>query len=457
MGFVARSDSILVVQREFHSRPEELYRAWLEPERLRRWFQPVDGVEAGEVRLEPRPGGMLALGFKLPRGGEVQIDGRFRELEPDRLVLELTRHVPGSAGRPTLVTVTLQPRAGMTTLVVRHEGVLDEERSDFESAWKRSLGRLAGECPNALDRFYGRLDRQPRFRSRFGGLWPDLSNAEELIAGKQALGLLTAEDAERFRRWVRDGFVVLERAVPPELVERLRNEIDAAWEKGDPRVALEVFENGQRTRPRLEPRFRDMPHKVLDYHGLSSVAREVEFAPAIRRFLGLLFERPPLAFQSLLFRWGSEQDMHQDSAYVVLRSPMELVGCWIALEDVAPGSGALQYYVGSHCIPEYLWLGRARSRPYEFDDLDDFLRHVREESERLGCPLQRFHPQQGDALIWHADLVHGGAKRERPELTRKSLVTHFCPVNVDPEWLGTIPSSPKLEHAPGCFYCYPLM
>jgi hypothetical protein len=49
----------------------------------------------------------------------------------------------------------------------------------------------------------------------------------------------------------------------------------------------------------------------------------------IRRFLGLLFERPPLAFQSLLFRWGSEQEMHQDAAYVVLRSPMELVGCWI--------------------------------------------------------------------------------------------------------------------------------
>jgi hypothetical protein len=109
-----------------------------------------------------------------------------------------------------------------------------------------------------------------------------------------------------------------------------------------------------------------------------------------------------------------------------------------------------------HRIPEYLWLGRSRSRPYEFDDLGDFLRHVREESERLGCPLHRFQPKKGDALFWHADLVHGGAKREQPELTRKSLVTHFCPLDVDPEWLGQIPSSPKLEHAPGCFYCYPL-
>ncbi len=454
---MAGYDSTLVLQREFHAQPEELYRAWVEPERFRRWFQPIAGVEAERVQLEPRPGGVLTLGFRLPGGGMMEIEGRFRELEPSRLVLDLTRLAPGSACRPTLVTVTIQPGAGTTTLVLRQEGVAEEDRLDFESAWKRCLGRLAGVCQDSLDRFYERLDRQPRFRSRFGGLWPDLSNAEELIAGKQALGVLTAEDAQRFRRWVSDGFVVLERAVSPELVDRLRNEIDAAREKGDSRVACELFENGQRTFRRLEPSLRDVPHKVLDYHGVSRAARDVQFAPAIRRFLGQLFERPALAFQSLLFRWGSEQDMHQDSAYVVLRSPMELVGCWIALEDVVPGSGELQYYVGSHRIPEYLWLGRARSRPYEFDDLDDFLRHVREESERLGCPLQRFRPKRGDALLWHADLVHGGAKRERPELTRESLVTHFCPVNVDPEWLETIPSSPKLEHAPGCYYCHPLV
>jgi hypothetical protein len=169
-----------------------------------------------------------------------------------------------------------------------------------------------------------------------------------------------------------------------------------------------------------------------------------------------LFDRPPLAFQSLVFRWGSEQDMHQDTAFVVLRSPMELVGCWIALEDVAPGSGELQYYAGSHRIPEYLWFGRGRARPNEYDDLADFLRHVRAESERLGCELRRFHPRKGDVLLWHADLVHGGARRALPDVTRKSFVTHFCPVDVDPEWLGEMPSSPRLEHAPGCFYCHPL-
>jgi hypothetical protein len=68
----------------------------------------------------------------------------------------------------------------------------------------------------------------------------------------------------------------------------------------------------------------------------------------------------------------------------------------------------------------------------------------------------RFHPKQGDVLLWHADLVHGGSKREHRNLTRQSLVTHYCPVNVDPLWMDTRPSHGKLEHAPGCFYCFPL-
>ena len=435
---------------------KELYRAWTVPERLRDWFQPVPGVAARTLRLEPRPGGALALDFQLPTGAEMRIEGRFRELAPERLVFDLTYRGANASAVTTRVTVTMEPRGGTTKLVIHQAGVPDAQRAEFESAWRRCLTRIAGSCPDSLERFFGRLDRQPRYRSRFGGLWPDLSNAGELIAGKQALGHLTAEDAEQFRRWVRDGYVVFEGAVAPELVDRLRGEIDATWERGDPRVALEVFEDDQRRLPRLAPRYRDVPHKVLDYHAVSPVARDVQFAPAVRRFLGLLFERPPLAFQSLLFRWGSEQDMHQDSAYVVLRSPMELVGCWIALEDVQPGSGELQYYVGSHRIPEYLWLDRARSRPYEFEDLSDFTRHVREESERLGCPLERFRPRRGDALLWHADLVHGGARRKDPELTRWSLVTHFCPVDVDPEWYDQVPSSPKLEHAPGCYYCHPL-
>ena len=133
---------------------------------------------------------------------------------------------------------------------------------------------------------------------------------------------------------------------------------------------------------------------------------------------------------------------------------MEFVGCWIALEDVRAGSGELQYYDGSHTIPEYVWFDRSRARPAGLDDDRDFLRWVREQSERAGHPLVRFLPRAGDVLIWHADLVHGGAPRQLAAATRKSLVTHFCPIDVDPDYLESAPGARKLEHAPGCWYCH---
>jgi ectoine hydroxylase-related dioxygenase (phytanoyl-CoA dioxygenase family) len=33
--------------------------------------------------------------------------------------------------------------------------------------------------------------------------------------------------------------------------------------------------------------------------------------------------------------------------------------------------------------------------------------------------------KKGDVLIWHANLVHGGAPILNPALTRKSMVVHY--------------------------------
>lgn len=451
------SPTVIRIERGYRASLAELHRAWTDPERLRRWFQPLVGHEAASLTLEPRAGGRVALEFVLPGELRFSLEGRFQELSPGRIAFDLARFDAARvAGPATRIAVSLAQVNGLATLALEHEGVPEGERGDVELSWHHCLGRLAGVLSESVERFYGRLERYPRFFSRFGGLWPDLSDVEARIAGKQALGVLTADDAAQFRHWAEKGYVVFPGAVAHALVDEMRGELERAFEHGDPRAVLDVYTGGRRSFPRLAPGYRDVPTKVLDYHAVSRAAREVQFAPRVRRFLGQLFERPPLAFQSLYFRWGTEQDMHQDTAYVVLRSPMEFVGCWIAMEDIAEGTGELQYYVGSHRIPEYVWFGRGRAKPYEYEDDRDFLRHVREESERRGCTLQRFRPKKGDVLLWHADLVHGGSKRVHKHITRQSFVTHFSPVDVDPEYWNDVPSSPKLEHAPGCFYCSPL-
>jgi hypothetical protein len=61
-------------------------------------------------------------------------------------------------------------------------------------------------------------------------------------------------------------------------------------------------------------------------------------------------------------------------------------------------------------------------------------RHVQSlegQAERFGLSRQVFAAKQGDVLIWHSDLIHGGHKVSR-EITRKSIVTHYCPKHVAP-------------------------
>jgi phytanoyl-CoA hydroxylase len=84
-------------------------------------------------------------------------------------------------------------------------------------------------------------------------------------------------------------------------------------------------------------RTSNMPARAM-----AAMARSILFAPEILRFVNLVLERPALAFQSLYFRWGSRQDIHQDTAFVKVSSPMEMVASWVALEDIQTDSGELE-------------------------------------------------------------------------------------------------------------------
>lgn len=290
------------------------------------------------------------------------------------------------------------------------------------------------------------------FNSRFGGLWTDLNNAEEAIDGRLALGRITTEQAELLRCWVKNGYIVLSHAVQEQLIEAAKIAIDQIYLQG--KAYVEAYDTGVVHVTKVEPRHRDIPHKLIDTYALSSRVRTVLMSDGIVDFLNLIFDSPAMVFQSIYFQRGSQQDIHQDTAYVRVNRPMEMVGVWIAMEDIKPGSGELEYFVGSHKVPDFIWKGESKWMPHgDMSDHPHFLKHVIVESERLGLKRERFLPKKGDALIWNADLCHGGSPITSMA-TRKSLVSHWCPVTAHPYYLGTQPSSDKIKASGKAHYCY---
>ena len=265
---------------------------------------------------------------------------------------------------------------------------------------------------------------RPGYVTASGGLWTELTHADSLLTGKQALGWLDDTEADRLRAWLRDGYVILRQAVSTELIDRVLKDIDTVVQSELPQSRVSYWKDGEKYFQQASAeRMREEEAKLLDMHMLSEAVREAIFSPALLRFITLLFERPPVAFQSLTFTLGSQQPIHCDVAFVHVSSPREFVASWIALEDVTEGAGELEYFPGSHRLSDHLF----GDSPWADGDLSRYSQALVDKAESAGLKRQRFLPRKGDVLIWNAGLYHGGAPRTRADATRRSLVTHYCP------------------------------
>lgn len=178
--------------------------------------------------------------------------------------------------------------------------------------------------------------------------------------------------------------------------------------------------------------------RIVDMYGVSAELREVLAGSKLCQFLNLYFEETPVATQSIYFGYGSNQSIHQDTAYVISQKPLMLAACWIALEDIQEGSGNLAYYPGSHKFDPFLFGGNSRSwtpSKHGQEEHSKFLASLHEQARIRNIDLSLFNAKKGDVLIWHADLAHGGSKVINNELTRKSIVFHFVPESIKPAYI----------------------
>lgn len=273
-----------------------------------------------------------------------------------------------------------------------------------------------------------------KYTSKFGGLWIDSQSFEKHLLKKERNGLLSEQDILDIKFFVENGYIIFRNAVDEHIIDQINLELNKIKEVHKDFI---IRNNEEGYRFATEDESSKKKYRYIDFHVNSINARKAIFSDKITKFLSIIFETTPLAFQTLLFKYGSQQAVHQDTAYVVANEPMKLAASWIALEDVELGTGELVYYPGSHKHKEFLFSGEHKSWVKHRDGVDqhkDFLGHLHTEAKIHNRELEHFLPKKGDALIWHADLAHGGAKILKPTRTRYSLVTHYCPSNCFPNY-----------------------
>jgi uncharacterized protein YndB with AHSA1/START domain len=113
------SDTEILIEREFDAPKDLVYRAYTEPELIKRWWSAKRGaVTTCEVDL--RVGGTWRYVMMTDDGFEVGFHGEFREIVPnERLVsTEVYEGAPGGDENGTLNTLTLTEIDGRTKLSV---------------------------------------------------------------------------------------------------------------------------------------------------------------------------------------------------------------------------------------------------------------------------------------------------------------------------------------------------
>jgi phytanoyl-CoA hydroxylase len=271
----------------------------------------------------------------------------------------------------------------------------------------------------------------PMYRSRFGGLWTDRRDAHDILEERRKAGLYSDVEAERLAQYIDHGYVIMPGVTDSDLIDDYLAFFEQAWDELPENI---MAITGGLSQP-LSRDFYDRVAKVSCLHLYYPRAGELVFPPEVLEFLTDIYERPPVAFQTMSMRKGSEEPLHVDTGPLTLTEPMTLCGSWVALEDVQAGSGEFEYVPGTHQVAERLHWGVAKGHDGDLVEYHATLSHIHDQMGDRKLKTEKFMAKKGDVLIWHGDLMHGGAPIADPSLTRKSLVAHFMPLGVMPNFI----------------------
>jgi ectoine hydroxylase-related dioxygenase (phytanoyl-CoA dioxygenase family) len=279
--------------------------------------------------------------------------------------------------------------------------------------------------------------RDKTYNNRDQFLWTDLPDAKRTLAERRC-----ATRPETIDIFIDHGYTTISSAVSTQAIEFFQRELYATLARPDSPLIVTYWDQAGKHQVQAKAELLgEREAKVLDVHHHLPSSHPLIFSPTLIAFLRDVFEDDPVAFQTLYFEHGSTQGAHNDTAFVYVDPPAQFVASWIALEDIAPNTGELFYFPGSHKMGDQIFANGGKA----FDPADEHADCYSAELERMaaskGLSRATFVPRQTDVLFWAADLVHGGSQIVTRR-TRRSLVTHYCPLH------ATVPYARHLGKQP---------
>ena len=123
--------------------PEKVWRAWTDPEAIKRWWGPGGHDPVSLAELDVRVGGRFRIVFGGRDGTEHEVQGVYREVVPPRKLVFTWAWPRTTPERESLVTIVFRKTAQGTELDFTHALLHDEAvRDGHLQGWSESFVKL---------------------------------------------------------------------------------------------------------------------------------------------------------------------------------------------------------------------------------------------------------------------------------------------------------------------------
>jgi uncharacterized protein YndB with AHSA1/START domain len=133
----------LTVSRHIKARPEQVYRAWLDPKTLMRFMLNCHGITMRHAETDPRVGGSFLIEMGGTGSTPVPHTGTYLALEPFRHIA-FTWASPYSTTENSTVTLDFAPEGEGTLVTLIHRRFASpQSRDGHRDGWTTILDALA--------------------------------------------------------------------------------------------------------------------------------------------------------------------------------------------------------------------------------------------------------------------------------------------------------------------------
>jgi len=133
----------LTLTRHYPVAPEKVWRAWTDPQAVRKWWGPGPGEPVSAAELDVRAGGRFRIVFGGPDGKAHECAGVYKTVEPSRRLVFTWCWPNTTPDRISVVSIEFRAAGKGTDLTFRHEQLFDEKvRDDHQRGWSGSLDKL---------------------------------------------------------------------------------------------------------------------------------------------------------------------------------------------------------------------------------------------------------------------------------------------------------------------------